>query len=174
MVKPTPSIPTKGFTLVELLLYLSIAASVLLSISVLLSALLQSRVKNQVIAEVNQQGIQALQTLTQLVRNAESITSPAQGVSASSLTLDVVTASKDPTLSDLTSDKIRIKEGTNPYVDLTTSSVTASGLSFYNLSATSTPGTLRIQFTLTYVNPTGRNEYTYSKTFYATATLRQP
>ncbi|MBI5222371.1 MAG: prepilin-type N-terminal cleavage/methylation domain-containing protein [Candidatus Magasanikbacteria bacterium] len=162
----------KGFTLVELLLYASITSVMLLVISVFLSTLLESRVKNQTIAEVEQQGTQVMQLITQTARNAEAITSPATGASASSLTLDVVTVASDPTIFDLSGGVIRIKEGAGTATALTNSRVTASALTFQNLSRTSTPGTIRIMFTLTYVNSSGRNEYTYAKTFYGSASLR--
>ena len=165
---------SKGFTLIELLLYVSLSAILLLIISVFLSFLLQSRIKNQSIAEVEQQGLQIMQLTTQTVRNAETIASPVAGTSASSLTLDVVTVAKDPTIFDLSSGIIRIKEGTDSAIPLTNSRVIASGLTFQNLSRASTPGTVRIQFTLTHVNPEGRNEYSFSKTFTGSATLRQP
>lgn len=164
----------KGFTLIELLLSVSIVAVILLSVSVFLFSLLESRVKNQTIAEVEQQGLQVMQLITQTAHNAEAITSPALGASASSLTLDVITGASDPTMFDLTSGVIRVSEGTGSPVPMTNARVTASGLMFYNLSRTSTPGTIRIQFTLTHTNPSGRNEHNFTKTFVSTATLRQP
>lgn len=162
----------KGFTLIELLLYVSIIGVVILSIAGFLFLLMQSRAKNQTIAEVEQQGIQVMQIITQTGRNAEVITSPAVGTSSASLALDVITVVNDPTIFDLANGVIRIKEGTGSAVSLTNSRVTASGLTFQNLSRASTPGTVRIQFTLTHINPSGRNEYDFSKTFYGTATVR--
>jgi Tfp pilus assembly protein PilW len=164
----------KGFTLIEMLLYIAITSAMLLAISVFLMALIQSRVKNQTIAEVDQQGIQVMQMLTQIARNAEAITSPAQGASASSLTLDVISATNDPTIFNLSNGVINITEGTGTTVALTNSQVTADSLTFKNLSRTSTPGTIRIQFTLSHVNLENRNEYSFTKTFTGTATLRQP
>lgn len=163
-----------GFTLVELLLYVSIASIILLITSLFLFTLLESRIKNQTIAEVEQQGLQVMQLVTQTARNSEAITSPAVGTSASSLTLDVVAAGSDPTTFDLSSGVIRITEGAGTATALTNSRVTASALTFQNLSRASTPGTVRIQFTLTAVNPSGRNEYNFAKTFIASASLRQP
>lgn len=163
---------TKGFTLIELLLYVSIVGVLILSVSVLLSLFMRSRVKNQTISEVEQQGVQVMQIITQTARNAETITNPTAGNSASSATFDVVTASLDPTIFDLASGIIRIKEGAGSATSLTNSRVTASSLTFQNLSRASTPGTIRVQFTLTHVNPSGRNEYDYNKTFYGTASLR--
>ncbi|MDD5626512.1 MAG: type II secretion system protein [Patescibacteria group bacterium] len=162
----------RGFTLIELLLYVAVASAILLAISVFLSILLQSRIKNQTIAEVEQQGLQVMQLVTQTARNAEAITSPAQGASASSLTLDVISAASDPTIFDLASGAIRVKEGAGSATALTNSRVTASALTFQNLSRTDTPGTVRVQFTLAHTNPEGRNEYSFTKTFIGSASLR--
>ncbi|MBI4713620.1 hypothetical protein HY771_00310 [Candidatus Uhrbacteria bacterium] len=163
-----------GFTLLELLLYVGISSIILLSISVFLFSLIESRTKNQVIAEVEQQGAQVMQTIEQTARNAEAINSPTIGANASTLSLDVVTGGYDPTVFDLSSGVIRITEGAGSAVSLTNSRVTATSLTFYNLSRTSTPGIIRVQFTLTHINLEGRNEYTYSKTFVGSAALRQP
>jgi type II secretory pathway pseudopilin PulG len=161
-----------GFTLIEILLAVGIAATLITAASALLQITLQSRIKNQVIAEVEQQGVQVLHVIAQAGRNAETITAPAVGASGASLTLDVVTAANDPTVFDLSSGTIRITEGTGSAVSLTNSRVTASALTFQNLSRSGTPGTFRATFTLTHVNPTGRNEYAYTKTFYGSASLR--
>lgn len=126
----------QGFTLIELLLYVAIIGAIILSVSGFLSLIMSSRIKNQAIAEVEQQGIQVMQTLTQTIRNASTISIP----------------------YDIS--------------DLINSRVTVSNLTFSNLSRPGTPGTVRIQFTLTHINPEGRQEYNFSKTFYDTATLR--
>jgi len=162
----------KGFTLIELLLYISIAAVMLLIISVFLSTLLQSRIKNQTIAEVDQQGAQVIQIVTQSIRNAEGINSPVQGASASLLSVDVFNSSDDPTIFDLSSGAIRIAEGVGSPLPITNSRLVVSGLNFQNLSHDNTSGIIRVQFTLTHVNPENRNEYDYNKTFYASASLR--
>lgn len=165
---------SSGFTLIELLLYVGVATLLLLAISIFLSALLQSRLKNQTIAEVEQQGLQVMQIITQTLRNADAINSPAPGVGASSLSVNTYVAPNNPTIFDLASGAIRVTEGAGSAVPLTNSRVIASQLNFQNLSRASTPGTVRVQFTLTHANPEGRNEYNFSKTFIGSATLRQP
>lgn len=162
----------EGFTLIELLLYTSLLAIILLSVSILYSTLLGSRTKNQTIAEVDQQGTQIMQIVTQTIRNAEDINSPSQGTSASSLSANVIDVAKDPTVFDATSGVFRITEGTGTPVVLNNSHVTLSNVTFQNLTRAGTFGTVRIQFTVTHVNPAGRNEYDYNKIFYNTATLR--
>jgi type II secretory pathway pseudopilin PulG len=163
-----------GFTLIELILYVGIIGVLLLVISTFLSLLLQSRIKNQVIGEVEQQGLHAMRLITQTVRNADTINAPATGASGASLSLNTYTAAVNPTVFDLSGGVLRIKEGADAVVPLTNARVTASSLSVQNLTRTSTPGVLRIQFTLTAVNASGRNEYSYQKTFIGSASLRQP
>lgn len=151
---------SQGFTLVELLLYVSIVGVIIFSVAGLLFLLFESRVKNQTIAEVEQQGIQVMQIITQTVRNVSTISSPTQGVNAVSLTVGASTF-------DLSGGTIRADA-----IALTNARVTASNISFYNLSRSGTDGTIRIQYTLTHLNPSGRNEYDYQKTFYGSASLR--
>lgn len=164
----------QGFTLVELLLYTSLLAIIVSVVSIGAATLLEGRIKSQTIGEVEQQGQQVLQYIAQVARNAEAVTAPPAGSSAAALTLDVPTVADDPTVLDISAGALRVTEGAGSPVVLTNDDVTASGLTVTNLSRTGTPGTVRIEFTLTYSNPTGRNELDYSKTFYASASLRRP
>lgn len=165
---------TKGFTLIELLLYISLASIILIITSLFLSTLLESRIKNQSIAEVEQQGAQVMHLITQTLRNAEAVNSPLPGANSSTLSIDVINAASDPTIFDLSTDAIRITEGAEAAISLTNNLVTASNLDFTNLSRSGTPGAVHITFTLTHVNPSGRNEFAFSRTFYGSASLRQP
>ncbi len=162
----------QGFTLVEILLYTALISIMLFAVSDFYFLIIKSRVKNQTIAEVEQQAAQAIQMITQTARNAENVTSPGAGGSAAFLTLDAADAAKDSTIFDLSGGAIRIKEGVGSPIVLTNSRVIASGLNFQNLSYSGTPGIIRVSFTLSRANPENRNEYNYSKTFYASASLR--
>lgn len=165
----------RGFTTIELLLALTIIGVFIASLSVFLQLVLESRVRHQVALEVESIGAQVMHTITQATRNAQTITAPASGATASSLTLDVVSAGVDPTVFDLSGGVIRVTEGAGSAVNLTSSELTASSLSFQNLTpASGSPGVLRISFTLTATNTSLRQEFTYSETFYGTASLRQP
>lgn len=157
-----------GFTLIELLLYVSITSIMLLVVFVFLAGLLQSRVKNQVISQVDHQGTQAMQLITQAIRNAEAIQMPLQGQSASSLSLDVLNGADDPTVFTVSNGVLEISEGNNSSSLLLNSRVQATELFFQNLE----PGIIRIRLTLSHVNPVDRNEYEYSQTFYGSAALR--
>jgi Tfp pilus assembly protein PilW len=162
-----------GFTLIELLLYVGLSSIILLVISMFLAMLLQARIKNQAIAEVDQQGQRAMRAIMQAARNATSVTSPGQGASASALVLATSASSTNPTRFDLNaSSSLRIAEAASSPVPLTNGRVTISGLTFQNLSRPDTPGAVRIQFTMSYVNVSGKNEYRVDKTFAGTAALK--
>ena len=77
----------RGFTLIELVLYISIMSILLLGLAVLMSTILETRERHQVIAEVEQQGIQIMQKLTQSLKDADSVELPVLGSSGSTLSL---------------------------------------------------------------------------------------
>lgn len=162
----------KGFTLVEILLYVAITGGIIFSITVFFLTALDARVRNQAMAELEGEGMQVMQSITQTIRNSSSINSPTQGTSAAAVSLFVPDGAKDPTVFDVSGNAIRIKEGTGQNINLTSSKIIVSGLNFANLGRDGTDGTIRIQFTLTHINPANREMYDYSKTFYGSASIR--
>lgn len=87
-----------GYTLIELLLYMAIVGSLLTAITYFLGVVVDSRVKNQTISKINDQGTAVMDSITQTIRNATSISAPAVGASGTSLTLVVPTGSLSPTV----------------------------------------------------------------------------
>jgi prepilin-type N-terminal cleavage/methylation domain-containing protein len=164
----------KGFTLIEMLLYLAILSIIVLAFSSFLFLSYTSRVKATVIAEVEQQGNQTMGLIIQNIQNTSGITAPITGVSANSLTLTEYTSANSPAVFDQSGTVIRIKEGVTAAVNITSNRVVVSNLSFQNLSRPNTPGIVQIKFTLTYLNPDNRSEYIYSKNFTSSASLRWP
>lgn len=162
----------RGFTLIELLIYIGIVAVLLLSLSVFLRALLEARIKNQIIAEVEGQGTVAMQIITQTLLNATTLNSPAIGVGSTSLSVDTPTVALNPTIFDLSGGALRIKEGSGVNVNLTSSQVVVSNLNFYNLSAVGTHGIIRVQFDLSYNSLSTNYEYQFTKKFIGSVSLR--
>jgi Tfp pilus assembly protein PilW len=162
-----------GFTLVELLLYLAVTSIIVTSVSGFFITMLEARVKFQVMSEVEQQGAQVMQQMTQTVRNGSTITSPTTGATGTGLTITVPTGALSPTVFDLSGGVIRVTEGAGAAEPLTNNRVTASALSVQNLTRPTTQGVVRIQFVITSVNGSGRNEFSFSKTFRGSATMRQ-
>ncbi|MEK7620707.1 MAG: prepilin-type N-terminal cleavage/methylation domain-containing protein [Patescibacteria group bacterium] len=155
----------RGFTLVELLVSLGLASILLLVILSIFLSSIRSQTTQRSVAEVEQQGAMVMELITQTLRNAQAITSPAVGASASSLTVDVVDATEDPTVFDLSSNQIRITRGVGSPITLTSTLLTASAITFTNVSTTDSSGAVKIEFTLSHGD--------YDETFYGTASLRQ-
>ncbi len=87
-----------GYTLIELLLYITILGSLLAGISMYFVSSTSARVKSQTIAEVDRQGELAMETILQTIRGADSITSPTAGTTGSTLTLAVPSGLLSPTV----------------------------------------------------------------------------
>jgi hypothetical protein len=154
-------------------LYVALCSIILLSLSTFLSFLLGARVKSQVITEVNQQGFEVMHLITQTVRNGRSIQIPSIGTSSSTLSLTTSNALLNPTVFTASGTVFTIKEGTKAVVPLTNSRVKVSTLSFQNISsASSTDKIIRISFVIDYATSSGKSEYTFTKAFSGSATLR--
>lgn len=162
----------KGFTLVELIIYVALLAVLLMAAVGLLALVLQSRVRSQVIIEVEQQGDQLLYLINQTIRNSEGVNSPLPNASSALLSLNLVDLAKDPTIFQISGGAITIQEGVSTPETLTSSRLVVSDLKFSNYSLNGTPGSLLIEFNLAQVNPDGRPEYNYQKRFYGSASLR--
>ncbi len=164
---------TTGYTLIELILYMSIVGSLLTAMTLYFGTSTDARIKSQSVVEVNHQGSLAMDAITQKIRNASSITSPTAGNSAASLTLAMPAGVDNPTVFDAPSTALRINKAGAGAVALTNSLVQISSLSFTNLTRSGTPGVVRVSFTISMVNTSGSNNYDYQKTFYASAALRK-
>lgn len=163
-----------GFTVLELLLYVTISSSVLLIAVMFMGAMLEARIKNEVIAEVEQQGHAAMHKIVEVLRNGQSVVSPTPGNASTILSVATYAPLMNPTIFDVATGTLRIKEGATSTVPLTSSSVAVSGFSVHNVSRAATPGSVRVMFTVRYNAESLRGEYEYAKTFIGTGSLRQP
>jgi prepilin-type N-terminal cleavage/methylation domain-containing protein len=77
----------KGFTMVELLLYMGIFSILLVVLMQLFTSILDVHLESQATSSVDQDGNYILARLTYDIHNASAITSPALGVSSSTLQL---------------------------------------------------------------------------------------
>lgn len=161
----------KGYTLLELLLYMVIVSVLLASVTAFFGATADARFKNQTISEINDQGQSIMDYMTQTIRNATSITTPAAAASGASLTLVVPTGSLSPTVFSLSGTTLQVKEGAAAAIALTNNDVRITSLTFTNLTRSGTSGNVQISFTLSYVNPNSHNEFDYQKTFTSSAEI---
>lgn len=161
-----------GFTLIELIVSLGLATILLGAIFGLYLASSQMRARINATAEVEQQGLQAMEIITQTIRNSSAISNPSTGASGASLTLSVPTVAKSPTIFSLSNGQLQIKEGTSAVTPITSNRVSVSNLTFQNLTAAGSGGLVRVTFTLGSNYQTGKMANVYSKTFVTSAALR--
>lgn len=163
----------KGFSLIELLLYIAIVSIMMVVITSFFGTIVESSLRSQTINEVQQNSTQILNFITQNIRNASNINSPSTGNNATSM---IITVSGSPIGFDLNSGNIRYTA--NPldslptYVNLNSNRVTVTSLTFTNMTGGNSEGNIRIQMTLSRVNPDSRTVLNYTETFYADAALR--
>jgi len=148
-----------GFTLIELLLYIAIISLVLVFVTGFFWNIVSGNIKENSYQEVQQNGRFVMTKITQEIKKAIGINSPASGSSANSLSLIMSDSNLNPTIFDVSGGKLRITQGVLAPIELTTDQVLVSNLQFTNLSYLNTPGTLRVEMTLKNLNPSGKNEY---------------
>lgn len=168
---------SRGFTLLEVLLYLAIFSSVIGSIIGLSNLVITQRVHNQVVSEVNYQAEAVTASVIRTIQQATNVTTPSLGQTSNSLTLAMPNSAANPTIynayNDGTTTRLRISEGSPAILNyLTSSHAAVSNLSFTNAGLTGSKGSIKIQFTLSYKNNSVRHEYNYAKTFYGAANIR--
>jgi prepilin-type N-terminal cleavage/methylation domain-containing protein len=162
----------RGFTLVELIIYIAILSVVLLGIVSTMYLVFSARSKAYAVNEVEEQGALIMESMARTIRSADAINSPAIASSSSTLSVATYDLTKNPTVFDLNANQIRIKEGAASAVVLNNSRLTVSNLLFTNVSRSGTAGVIKIEFTLSYANPGNAKEFNYSKTFYSSVALR--
>lgn len=161
-----------GFTLIELLLYIALVGILLSAVTSFFITIADAKIKNQGVTEVDEQGAFIIEQLTQTVRNATSITSPAAGATSSGFTVVVPTASLSPTIASLSGTTLQIKEGAGADTALSNGNVRVTSFTVSNLSRSGTAGILQISFILERINNSGRSEYDFQRTFTTSVGLR--
>ena len=163
---------TTGFTLIELLLYTAIVGSLLIAIVGFYGMASSARIKNQSISEVNQQGIAAMDMITQAIRNSTGVTTPAAAATGPTLVLTMPVSGVSPTTFSLNGTTLQIAEGSGAAVALTNSKVQVTSLSFKNLARSGSITNVQVTMTLARASSSALNEYSYQKTFTASAEVQ--
>lgn len=162
---------TRGFTLIELILYVAILGIFLTGAVLFAWDVIYGRVKSQTQLEVIQNARLASKRIQIEVKNASSITS----ATGSTLTLATADASTNPTIIDLSSGRVRIGYGTSGSCPisspcfLTSDNVSISNLTFTDLS---TGDSEQVKFALTVVSTADRKEWQSAVTYQGSAELR--
>lgn len=172
----------KGFTLVELIVYIGIVSIVVVPLTTITWMLIGDQVKQERITEVNDIGTFALQRISQETKEASSInvgtvfdTNPGtltlEFSDKDNITFDtyekaIVVGSQNVVIRTL-----RITEGSNPSVDLTSDLLSVSQFYITDRS-TSSATSIQIELGVEAVNPTNTKAYEAQNSWATSITLR--
>jgi type II secretory pathway pseudopilin PulG len=160
-----------GFTLLELLLYISITSIILLVIIGLLYQIIQGQIKNRTVREVEQQGTEITEIITYYIRNSTGVQEPTPGNTSDQLILNMDDPAVDPVQFSSDGQNVTIQKAGDPAIPLSNSRLTVPTFNFDNLGTTNNDS-IKINMTLEHKNPEGGQEYEYIQDFTNTADPR--
>ena len=165
----------KGFTLMEILVYIGIFTIVMTYIIGFSLEIVRNRIKNEAMQAVEENARFALGRMVQELKEASSVNTGASvfGVHPGVLTLVMPQAWKNPTVYDVVGGKLRLTYGTNDPVFVTSENLNVKKLKFYNYSVPGYPQNIKIDLTLEYINPEHSAEYSAETSMTTTVTLRK-
>ncbi len=137
-----------GFTLVEILIYISIFSLMVTGLASLTLLINQSMSVAQNRIEVDSQYVGAIKIMSQTIRDSKGINSPSVGAQSDSLSLKTIDSSKNPTVFFVDEGVLYISEGLGSPTPLTNNRVLVADLGFYNLSRPNTHGLIQIDMTV--------------------------
>lgn len=158
-----------GFTFIELILYISILTIILGALMSFALNLVGNGQKSATQQEVYSNARFISEKLKYEIRNATGINS----VSSTQISLSTTTPATNPTIIDLSSGNIRIKQGVAAAINLNSASAQITSLTFANLTSADNK-TKNIQFLLTVADnfSSSSQVYTDSAIFQGSAEIR--
>ena len=161
-----------GFTLIEIIIYTAIVSIILAAVINFAWNIIYGKSKTSSWQEVQQNIRFTMERITQEVRSASGVNNIGIGGSANSLSLEMADPDLNPTIFDVSGDKVRLTQGASGPYELTTDELEVTNLNFTNLSYADTSGTIRIELTIEHKNPGGVIEYEASINMVSTVSLR--
>lgn len=157
----------KGFTYIELLLYIALVTIMLSALIPFAWAVIGSGEKNKTQQELYSQARFITERINYEIRNALDINS----VSANQISLKE-TGATDPTIISLSLSKVFIQQGAGGQTQLNSNDTTVSDLTFSNYTSFDRK-TKNIGFTFTIQTPSGlRQEFTESVSLRGSSEIR--
>lgn len=160
----------KGIGLIEIVIYVGIMGVFVAAITSFIISNQKIGNRNEAINEVEVQGNEIVDIISQEIRNAKSVVNP--DISESNSSLELTNKDSNQIIFDLSGGKLRIERGSGGTTNLNSDRVIVSNLNFNNFGLTGTGGSIQFQFDARYVNPGGKEEINYTRTFSGSASLR--
>jgi type II secretory pathway pseudopilin PulG len=161
-----------GISLVETIIYVAIFSMIVTAFASFTNSITTSRLHNQRVLEVNDQGQKIMKMITQTIRNSNEVITPTIGNSGASLNLTTYNPSLSPTIFTESLGVLYVEENSGGQIALTNNKVIVSDLLFSNFSLPSTADIIKVSFKLSSLTA-GGIEGNYSFTFNGSAQLRK-
>lgn len=164
----------KGFTLIEFLIYGAIVSLLIGSLVVIGVNVSEGRARIEVMENINYDAGVAFSRITYYIRRAEGVNNLNPGEEADELSLEMSSSDMNPTIFAVNEEGgLTFKVGDNDSARLTGSNIEVTSLIFTNLSGGKNKETVRVEMSLKYKNPLGREDYNFEETFYITETIKK-
>jgi hypothetical protein len=163
---------TRGFTLIEAILYIAVASSMLYAVVLLYNVVVSNEAGNTAHASVTNSSGHTLRMITDAIRRSSSVITPEHHAIDGTLVLEMADAGVSPTTFSLVDGIVVMQEGAGPVIPLSAPEVVIDSLQFENLSVTEVSDSIHIEFVATHPNMSGRSEVDFSETFYGSATTK--
>ena len=164
----------KGFTLIEILVYVAVLSIIVVAISSFSIWAIHSNTKARAMREVKDMAQTALEQIISEAREAKTVYTPTTNASQLSLeTTKYLPLGEESTFLEFYLCQTRLclkKEGQNP-IALTSDRVEVKNLSFQRVASGQTDS-VQVELRVDYKNPASKPEYAASITLKSTASLR--
>ncbi len=161
-----------GFSLVEILLYISLIAVIGVSVSQSANGVLSSKLRKEVRATVRQEADYISKVLVENTLLADSINTPVSG-SDTTLSLASTVSSLNPTVFTLSGGNLTLSKGGGSALQVNSDKVIVEEFKITNYTGASGPGNIEIEFTVTFDNVLDNIETTYSESFKTNVSIRR-
>lgn len=166
------STSAKGFTLVELLIYIGMVSLVLVAMVTFSLRLAKARAKAQVVGEVQYNAKLIQDHLNDAMRHAEAINAGNSqfGTDPGVLSLDMADDALDPLVFSLDADdgSLQIEEAGGQAEKITTERVAITDLIFENLTSEEDVGVVRVHYRVQAVNSSVDPIFDYAQSYQTT------
>ena len=139
----------KGFSLIEVLLYIAIIGIIIQSFISFVLSITRINSKTYVVQEVQANTRMALDVISQKIRAADDIIAPSEGNSTTTLVLDMPNSDSNLTFSVI-DGALSVAEETASSTFITSNKVNVSSLTFTNLATAGEKDNIKIEIIIDY------------------------
>jgi hypothetical protein len=161
-----------AMSIVEVLLYMGLLTAIIISIGGFVKQIFSVRNKQQAVIEVENESMMVMSLLERDLKEASSITTPAAGTTAATLTYVKTSLPAYSRTYSLTSGALVQTTTPGAAVTLTSNRVVFSALSFNHINTVANSHVVTISFIASYSNPGGTNQFSYQKAYRNSIVLR--